>query len=282
MAFLGFGLAAHAAGKKKAGGEKELTGKITIKGSDTMVHLVTAWSEAYMDLHPGVAVNVTGGGSGTGISAIINGTTDICAASREMKAEEKAQVEQKGGKAVETVVARDGLALIVHPSNPVTVLTHEQLKKIYTGAAANWKDVGGADAKILALSRESSSGTYVFFQEHILSKQDYAPSVRLEPATAAIVQAATDDKTAIGYVGLGYASKAKGKVKILQIKAKDDSEPITPSEETVKSGKYTVARPLFLYVNEAKTSPVIKSFIDFCLSDAGQKIVTEEDYVTVK
>ncbi len=271
-------------GAKDEGKSKAKKGEpqtLTIKGSDTMVHLVTAWSEAYMKAHKEADISVTGGGSGTGIAALLNGTTDICSASREMKPEEKKTAEQKGIKLREVVVARDGLAIIVHPSNPVSVLTQDQIKKIYTGVYKNWKEVGGSDQPIIALSRESSSGTYVFVQEHVLKKEDYAQTVRLMPATAAIVEGVGNDNGGIGYVGLGYAAKAKDKVKILQIKADDAAPAVSPSEETVKSGKYSISRPLFLYLN-GSPGGIIDGFINFSLSEAGQKIVSENDYVREK
>lgn len=269
---------AKAAADKPAKSGKQ---QITIKGSDTMVHLVSAWSEAFMKGHPDSMISVTGGGSGTGIAALLNGTTDICASSRNIEAKETALAAQKGITPKEFGVARDGIAIIVHPSNPIAEVTQEQLMKIYTGAYTNWNQVGGPDQAIIALSRESSSGTYVFFQEHVLKKADYAPGVRLLAATAAIIQSAGDDKSSIGYAGLGYAVEAKEKVKILKVKANDTAPAIMPSDTTVRSGEYPIARALFFYVN-GEPKGEVKDFIDFCLGEAGQKIVTENGYVTLK
>ena len=254
---------------------------VTIKGSDTMVHLVATWAESYMKAQPGTEVSVTGGGSGVGIAALINGSTDICAASREMSAEEKEQAKQKGVVAKETIVARDGIAVIVHPSNPVNEATLEQLKKIFTGAWTDWQQVGGGPGGFLVLSRESSSGTYVFFQEHVLKKEDYTPKARLMPATSSIIQSVGEDKLAIGYVGLGYAAEAKGKVKILKIKANDTAPSVEPSEETVRNGTYSISRPLYFYTGENTSEPV-NQFVQFCLGEAGQKIVRDTGYVSVK
>lgn len=253
---------------------------LTIKGSDTMVHLVTTWAEAYGKDRRDVEISVTGGGSGTGVSALLNRTTDICAASRDMTAEEKQKAEQKGLRLVERAVARDGIAVIVHPSNPVNELTIEQLRKIYIGASANWRDVGGADGGFVILSRETSSGTYVFFQEHVLNKQDYTPKARLMPATSAIIQSVSEDALAIGYVGLGYALEAKGKVKVLRIKAKDDAPSVEPSEDTVRSGAYSISRPLYFYMDDAASASA-KAFVEFCLSERGQAIVREVGFVPV-
>ncbi len=253
---------------------------VTIKGSDTMVHLVSTWAEDFMDNHEGADISVTGGGSGTGIAAMLNGTTDICAASRQMKEQEMAMAEQKKITPVRYVVARDGIAVVVNPENPVSTLTIEQLGKIFTGAYTNWNQVGGPDKPIIVLSRESSSGTYVFFQEHVLGKKDYTTDARLMPATSAIIQATGEDAWAIGYVGLGYAVKAGDKVKMLAVKADDKAPAVVPSEETVISGEYSIARPLQMYTNGEATG-TIKEFIDFCLSPTGQKIVRETGYVPV-
>lgn len=253
---------------------------LSIKGSDTMVHLVSSWTEEFMKANAEVDISVTGGGSGTGIAALINGTTDICAASRDMKEKERKQAEANKVTPVEIPVARDGIALIVHPENPVNSLTIDQLRLIYTGKVTNWKEVGGADTPILLLSRESSSGTFIFFQEHVLNKEDFSSSARLLPGTSALVQAVAADRGAIAYVGLGFAAEAKGSAKTLGIQGKEQPSPVVPSEETVRSGAYAVSRPLFFYTNGAPKDTA-KPFIDFCLSPAGQKIVRETGYVPV-
>ncbi|MBU4177693.1 MAG: phosphate ABC transporter substrate-binding protein [Desulfurivibrionaceae bacterium] len=253
---------------------------LSIKGSDTMVHLVSSWTEEFMKAHADIDISVTGGGSGTGIAALINGTTDICAASRGMKEKEQKQAEQKKISPVEIPVARDGIVLIVHPQNPVNGLTIDQLRLIYTGKATNWKEVGGSDTPILLLSRESSSGTFVFFQEHVLNKEDFSSSARLLPGTSALVQAVAADRGAIAYVGLGFAAEAKTTVKTLGVQAADQPAPVLPSEETVRSGAYAVSRPLFFYTNGTPTKTA-QQFIDFCLSPAGQQIVRETGYVPV-
>jgi phosphate transport system substrate-binding protein len=253
---------------------------LSIKGSDTMVHLASTWAESFMDAHSDVEVSVTGGGSGTGIAALLNGTTDICAASRKLKQKEKDLAAEKGIQPAEIVVARDGIAVVVNPANPVDSLTLEQIAKVYTGAYDQWSQVGGPEEPILVLSRESSSGTYVFFQEHVLQKKDYRQDARLMPATSAIIQSVSSDKWAIGYVGLGYAVEAGDKVKMLGIKADESSAAVSPSEETVVSGEYSIARPLHMYTS-GKPAGLVKDFIDFCLSPAGQKIVRETGYVAV-
>lgn len=252
---------------------------ITIKGSDTMVHLMSTLAEAYMKKNPESQVSVTGGGSGTGIAALINGTTDICASSRDMQQKEKDQAKEKNITAVEKVVAYDGIAIVVHPDNPVKELTMEQIKKIYTGAYKTWKDVGGPDEPITCLSRESNSGTYVFFQEHVLNKENFAPTVKLMPASSSIVQSVTSDKWSIGYVGLGYTKDAK--VKLIPVKKDENSAAVMPSHNTVLDKTYSIARPLFLIFNgEPKDANAM--FLEFAMSPEGQKIVEETGYVTLK
>jgi len=253
---------------------------ITIKGSDTMVHLASAWAESFMKSHPDADISVTGGGSGTGIAAILNGTTDICIASRSIKAKELTLAKEKGLSPNEIVTSRDGIAVVVNPENPISELTIEQIGKIYTGVYTNWKDLGGPDHEIVILSRESSSGTYVFFQEHVMKKKDYSPNAMLMPSTSAIIQSVTQDMWAIGYVGLGYGVQAADRVKMLNVKNDADSPAIAPSVASVQDASYGIARPLHFYTNGTPTGTT-KDFVDFVLSDAGQAIVLEAGYVPI-
>lgn len=253
---------------------------VSIKGSDTMLHLMTGWADAFMKSHPGKSVSVTGGGSGTGIAALLNGTTDICASSRDLKDEEKRQAEKKGQKLHEHAVARDGIALVVNTDNPIGELTLEQIRKIYTGEISSWAQVGGSDEKVVAVSRESSSGTYLFFLEHVLNKQDFRKDALLLPATSAIIESVVDSPWAIGYVGLGYAKEAAGKVKVLAVKPDAEKPAIVPSAETVRSGEYSIARPLFLFTTGDETGAT-KEFLDFCGSPEGLAVVAETGYITV-
>ena len=254
---------------------------ITIKGSDTMVHLVSNWAEAFMKKRPDLEVSVTGGGSGTGIAALLNGTTDICASSRKIKDKELNLAIQKNIHPNEIAVAIDGIAIVVNPANPVDGLTMQQLSNIFTGKSLRWSNVGGPDEKIDLLSRESSSGTYVFFQEMVLNKHDFTQDAKLLPATSAIIQSVSSDKWAIGYVGLGYAAAASDKVKIVAIKVDENSPAVMPSDKTVKSGEYPIARPLYLYLN-GKPRGTLKDFVDFCLNTEGQKVVSQTGYVTIQ
>lgn len=254
---------------------------VTVKGSDTMVHLASSWAELFMKDHPQIDVAVTGGGSGTGIAALLNGTTDVCTASRTIEEKELKLAAEKKIEPKEFVVARDGVVIAVNPANPLDEITMDQLKKMYIGTYTNWKEVGGADEPIILLSRESSSGTYVFFQEHVLAKKDYAKTARLMPATSAIIQEVASGKGAIGYVGLGYAAEAKGKIKVLNVKKDADSPAVEPSIETVVSGTYPISRPLNFYTRGEPTGAV-KAFVDFVMSAEGQKVVQEMGYVPVK
>lgn len=252
---------------------------VTIKGSDTMVHLMSTLAEAFMKKNPEVMVSVTGGGSGTGIAALINGTTDVCASSRDMQPKEKDQAKEKNKNPVEKVIAFDGIAIVVHPDNPIKDISMEQLKKIYTGAYKNWKELGGPDVPLTVLSRESNSGTYVFFQEHVLNKENYAPTVKLMPASSSIVQSISADKWSIGYVGLGYTKE--GNIKVVPVKKDDSSPAISPTHATVLDKTYSIARALYLYFN-GEPSDNNKIFLDYAMSPEGQKIVEETGYITLK
>jgi len=254
---------------------------ISIKGSDTMVHLVTAWADAFMKTHPNVKISVTGGGSGTGIAALLNGTTDICASSRDLSEEEIKNAEGKSLKLTDVAVARDALSIVVNPKNPVNELTLEQIEKIYTGSITNWSEVGGNDGEIVVTSRESSSGTYLFFLEHVLKKKDFSPNTLLLAATSAIVQSVSESSGAIGYVGLGYAHDAGEKLKSVGVKPSADAPAVLPSTETVLNGEYSISRPLLMVVSK-EPAGAIKDFLDFCLSAEGQAIVEEAGYVKVK
>jgi phosphate transport system substrate-binding protein len=252
-------------------------GTVTVKGSDTMVILAQRWAEEYMKKNPAKKVQVTGGGSGTGIAALVNGTTDIANSSRAIKDAEAKQIEQRfNGKPEEVAVAKDGVAIYVNGSNPVAQLTTEQLKAIYLGDVKSWKEVGGADARIVLYSRENSSGTYVFFKEHVLENEDFAPEAQTLPGTAAVVNAVSREKHGIGYGGAAYAKGVK-EVKIVG----KDGQAYLPSADNVKSGRYALSRPLFMYTR-TKPAGEAKEFIDYCLSPAGQAVVTQVGYYPIK
>jgi len=250
---------------------------VTVKGSDTMVILAQRWAENYMKKNAGKKIQVTGGGSGTGIAALTNGTTEIANASRPMKGDEQAKVRDRFNLLpTETPVAKDGVALYVNEANGVTQLTVAQLRAIYQGDVTNWKAVGGADAPIVLYSRENSSGTYVFFKDNVLKGEDFAASAQTLPGTAAVVNAVSREKNGIGYGGAAYAKGVK-EVKVVG----QDGQAYAPTAEHVKSGKYPLSRPLFMYTR-GKPSGEAKEFIDFCLSAEGQAIVTQVGYFPVK
>ncbi len=261
--------------------KKKESQSITIKGSDTMVNLASAWAEEYMLENPKVSISVDGGGSGTGIAALISGTTQIASASRSIKASEIDQAKANGITPVEHTVARDAISVIVNPANPVKELTIQQIGGIYTGKITNWSQVGGPDERITVLSRENSSGTYAFFQEHVLENKDYTKSALFLTSNATIVQEVSSNKWAIGYCGLGYLLEAKGKVSALAVMPAPSTPGVVPSEETVKSGSYSIARPLYLYT-AGNPEGLVKSFLDFVMSEKGQKIVEETGFVTAK
>lgn len=251
--------------------------RVTIKGSDTMVILVQRWTEAYTDKKT-TEFQVTGGGSGTGIAALINGTTDICASSRPIKKDEVAQLEKKFGyKGLEIRVAMDGLAIYVHKSNPVKQLSMAQVKDIFTGKVTNWKQVGGNDKPILLYSRENNSGTYEFFKEHVLNKQDFAASAQHMAGTAALINAVSKDMNAIGFGGAAYAKN----VKALPIAKDPSSKAVIPTAATIHDGSYPISRFLYFYLNQ-KPAGSVKKFIDWVISPAGQKVVTEVGYYPIK
>ncbi|MCE9626061.1 MAG: PstS family phosphate ABC transporter substrate-binding protein [Deltaproteobacteria bacterium] len=260
---------------------------ITVKGSDTMVVLGQRWAETYMKEHPDVTIQVTGGGSGTGIAALLNGTTNLANSSRPIKAEEMQKAKEQGKDIQEFKVAFDGLAVVVNHNSPLQNLTLQQLMGIYTGHFNNWKEVGGPDQKILRYCREANSGTYVFFKEHVLVDRDYAPDCQTMPGTGAVAEAVSKDPNGIGYGGVSYFEN-RPELKVLAIKKDDASEAISPvgadgkpNASQIRSLQYPISRNLFVYTLGA-SSPEIKAYVDWMLSDLGQKVVTEVGYVTLK
>jgi len=251
-------------------------GTLTVKGSDTMVILGQRWAEEFMKKNASTKVQVTGGGSGVGLAALQNGTTEIAMSSREMKDAEKQKLRTRyNTTGTEIPVAKDGVTFYVNEANPLNALTVEQLRGIYVGDITNWKQVGGADAPIIIYSRENSSGTYVFVKDHVLDGEDYAASAQTLPGTAAVVNAVSKEKNSIGYGGAAYAKGIK------ELKIKVGNEEIAPSAENIKAGKYPLARDLYFYLRN-KPSGEAKTFIDFALSPEGQALVTKVGYFPVK
>ncbi len=257
------------------------TNSIQIKGSDTMVNLVQAWAEKYMEKSPGAFVAVTGGGSGTGLSSLISGTCDIAMSSRNIKDKELALAEKQGIHAYEIKAALDGLAVVVNPQNPVDRLTLDQLAAVFTGKIVNWKELGGTDERIVLLSREVNSGTHVYFKEHVLrknnpdSQEEFAPSALMLSSSQAIADEVAGNSAAIGYYGMGYVSASQKPVAVAQ---ETSGEYVLPLIENVMNGTYPISRPLFLYTNGTPSS-LVGAFIDFALSPEGQDIVRVMDFV---
>jgi phosphate transport system substrate-binding protein len=247
---------------------------VTINGSDTMLKLGQRWAELYMKANPDVSIQVAAGGSGNGIAALIAGTTQICQASREMKdAERQSLKEKRNLDAVETPVALDALAIYVHKDNPLTSITIEQAGKIFRGEITNWKDVGGTAGNIVLYGRENSSGTYVYFKEHVLENQDFAAKYQALPGTGSVVDAVAKDKTGIGYGGIGYATS----IKTLNVAKDASTAPVEPSMANVLNKTYPISRALYWYT-AGPPDAAVKPFLDWVLSGEGQKAVVEEGF----
>lgn len=250
-------------------------GDITVKGSDTMVILAQKWAEVYMNKNPGVKIQVTGGGSGTGVAALLNKGTDMANSSRKMKPAEVAEcLRMFNRRPTEYKVALDGITIYVHESNPIKELTLDQLRLIFMGKTRNWKEVGGPDARIALYSRENSSGTYEFFKEHVLIGRDFAARAQTMPGTAAIVAAVSKDKNAIGYGGAAYG---KG-IKHVAVRREASTPAIEPTEETVVKGTYPIWRFLYVYLDPNLDQGEINKYIQWMRSDDGQKVVKEIGY----
>lgn len=245
-----------------------------IKGSDTVLPLSQEFTESYAKKHPKADITVTGGGSGVGISAFLEGTTDIAMASRSIKFKEKMKAKKAGINFEQLIVAYDALAVIVNPKNPVQRLTRQQLEDIFRGKITNWKEVGGEDMKIIVYSRETSSGTYEFFKESVLKNKNYKSSVLSMPATGAIIQSVRQTRGAIGYVGLAYLNKY---VKAIAV-SYDGTHYAQPSVANALNKSYPVVRPLFYYYDESKSAE-LKPFLDFVRSNEAKQIALKTGFI---
>lgn len=262
---------------------------VSVKGSDTMVNLSQKWAENYMQKIPDASIQVTGGGSGTGIAALLNGTVDIANASRELKQKEFDKANELGVNPQEFRVALDGIAVIVHPENTIEELTVEQIRDIFIGKVKNWKEIGGNDSPVTLYGRENSSGTYEFFKEHVLGKDergkshDFAVSTQVLQGTAALGEAVARDKKGVGYGGVGYFA-LRTDVKILKVKETTDSPAIAPAAdgkvnyEAIWNGEYSISRYLYCYTN-GTPSTKIQKFMDYILSQEGQDLVKQMEYI---
>ena len=262
--------------------------EIRAKGSDTMIQLATAWAEDYRKVAPNVMVNANGGGSGTGIAALQNGTTDICNASREIKPEEKAKVKETTGKDVqEFVVAYDALAVYAHPSNPVKEISVEELREIWAegGSITTWEAINPAlTGKITLFGRQNNSGTYDYFREHVCGKtadkkqREFRGGISEMNGSAEVVENVAKTPTGLGYSGMGYKTPS---VNWLKVSNKKGEPGVEPGIEAARSGSYPISRKLYLYTAGEPTGET-KAFIDWILSDEGQKIVGKEGFVPLK
>jgi len=253
------------------------------KGSDTIVNLALAWAEAYQGKQADVRISVTGGGSGTGLAALVNGTVDIANASRGIKAEEIEAVQANGAEPIEFVIARDAIAIIIHPDNPVDELTLQQLSDIYSGKISNWRDVGGEDRPIVRLSRETNSGTHVYFLEEVLRLGEkgnatlFSRDTLLLPSSEVISAEVRQNPNAIGYDGLGYVTED---MKVVAVARSEETGFIFPSAESVNSGKYPIARDLYMYTAGEPTGIVLE-YLNWIFSAEAQQIVTDLGFVPV-
>ena len=259
------------------------TRPIENKGSDTIVNLALAWAEAYQEIRPEVSLSVTGGGSGTGIAALINGTVDIANASRQIKPEEQAEAEANGVTPTEFIIARDAIAIIVNHENPIDNLTLQLISDIYSGKINNWSEVGGEDRPIVRLSRETNSGTHVYFLENVLRLGDkqsetlFSVETLLLPSSEGITSEVRENPNAIGYDGLGYVTD---EVKVVAVGISLEGPFVYPSPETVNSNLYPIARDLYMYTVGEPTGE-IKAYLDWILSPQAQEIVSELGFVPV-
>ena len=259
-------------------------GSLQIKGSDTMISLGQAWAEAFMKKNPAAMVAVTGGGSGTGIAALINGTCDVAESSRSMKPAEMVQAKSKGITPKEFKVALDGIAVVVNPKNPVSRLSFEELRGIFMGSLTDWKQVGGKPGQIVVLSREVNSGTHIYFKEHILRRgkekgpEEFAPTALLMSSSQAIADEVAENPNAIGYYGMGYISP---KQTVIAVAKEEQGRYVKPSIEDVRKGRYPISRPLFWYT-KGEPQGTVKAMLDFVFSKEGQEIVSQLDFVPVK
>lgn len=251
-----------------------LAGNITIKGSDTMVRLGQRLAEEYMKKFPKSVIQVSGGGSGTGIAALLNNSTDICMASRDMKPAEYSLAKSKGIDVKRYSICLDGIAIFLHNSNPVNEFTLAQLKAVYTGEVTNWKNLGGKDAPIVLYGRENNSGTYVYFREHVLKDEDYSERCQTLPGTASVVNAITKDPNGIGYGGIAWATT----VKHAGVKINDTTAAVQPESEAVSNGSYPISRELYFFTRGVPTGET-KDFINWALSPEGQKVAELVDYI---
>ena len=263
---------------------KNVNAGMQIKGSDTIVNLVQVWAEKFSQIHDGTNVGVTGGGTGTGFAALLNNTCDIAMASRQVEENEINLAKKQNITYKEFIVGLDGLAVLVNKNNPINDITIDQLRDIFMAKITNWKEIGGEDRPIVLLSRESNSGTHMFFKETVIrlndinSKDEFSPKALLMPSSQAIVDEIYQNPNAIGYAGIGFMND---QTKAISVAAQNSIEYFYPTIENVMYGRYPISRPLYLYTN-GEPEGIVKEFIDYALSEEGQKVVVETAFVPIK
>ena len=256
-------------------GAKFEDNELVIQGSDTLLEVSQNWAEAFMNLNPGINISVTGGGSGTGIAALINGTVDLANASRKIKDNEMDAAEGQGLDVQEHIVVWDGISVVINKNNSVSELSIEQISKIFTGEITNWSEVGGNDADIVVTSRDSSSGTFVYFKERVvqinktLEENDYTQMALFLASNAAIREEVSGNEDAIGYIGLGYLDDS---IKAVNVIGEEAAEGVAPSIENIQNGTYPISRPLYIYTPNFDLTDLEQAFLDFAKSEKGQAI----------
>lgn len=256
-------------------GAKFKDNELVIQGSDTLLEVSQNWAEAFMNLNPGINISVTGGGSGTGIAALINGTVDLANASREIKDKEMDAAEGQGLDVQEHIVVWDGISVVINKNNPVIELSIEQISKIFTGETTNWSEVGGNDADIVVTSRDSSSGTFGYFKERVvqinktLEENDYTQMALFLASNAAIREEVSGNEDAIGYIGLGYLDDS---IKAVNVIGEEAAEGVAPSIENIQNGTYPISRPLYIYTPNSDLTDLEQAFLDFAKGEEGQAI----------
>jgi len=267
----------------ESSGAVDPSGLLVIKGSDTLLPLSQEWAQEFKKKHPNANITVTGGGTGTGIVALINGTANVANASRAIKDAEKKQAEAKGTTITEVPVARDGITIVINPKNPIKEITLDQLKGIYTGQINNWKEIGGPDQEVVASGRDTASGTYAYFQEEVLGEEEYRQDMISNVSNNAIAQDVEKNVGGIGYIGVAYAHEftRTGKVKEVPVAFKTGEPAILPTPENILNGKYPISRELFNYTLGLPQG-ITKEYLDYVTSPEGQAIVKKQGFITLK
>ncbi len=258
---------------------RKLTPMVSVEGSDTMGDLLKVWADAFMKSNPDVPVSINKGDTSQGIAALISRTTDLASASRDLTDEEVVLLHKHKVRLKKVSVARDSVAILVHPENPVNDLTMDELKKIFCGEITNWSKVGGKDQPITVFVREKGSGTSKFFIGHVLKPEKIAKSATPVSSIETMMDSIGSDKSAIGYAGMGALIEAPGKVKSLKLQLINGGTAVGATVESAIGG-YPLSRPLFVFM-DYDPKPNAQKFVDFCLSQEGQKLVESAGYASI-